>query len=171
MKLLKKIFFKTLLGKYIDTFYWGIQYMKDYSKISDTLYGEDFRKILNRYLNTNFRKDWIGRLYAIVNPNIDTNGKLNFNNMVIELDDNNTNNDDYVKSFIYRQLLMVSDLFKLEKLYSYITMSMEHVGPLSQDNFLVIFDVASRKEFARLLKHSLIRTIIYAVITLIICSL
>ena len=88
----------TLIHKFVSTISSLYKYSKDYSLISDTLYSDEFKLVLKRYLNADFDKDWIGRLYAVINPVVDINGKVNFNNVIIELDGDNTNSNEYVKS-------------------------------------------------------------------------
>ena len=52
---------------------------------------------------------------------------------------------------------LLSDMFKLQNMYSYISVSIEHVGPKNADNFLVIFDITSRVDmgiaFRKFIKH------------------
>lgn len=166
MKFFKKIFQHTLLYKTYNIFASFIQYVKDYNIISESFYSAEFNTLLKRYLNKEFRKDWIGRLYAVINPNLDIDGKLNFNNTIIELDDERTNNDRYVENWIYRQMGLLSDMFKLQNMYSYISVSIEHVGPKNADNFLVIFDITSRVDmgiaFRKFVKHLFAYSIIGA---------
>lgn len=157
MKILSNIFKKTLLYKTYDLIISINQYIKDYNIVSESLYSDAFLTVLKRYLNKEFKKDWIGRLYAVINPNIDIDGKFNFNNTIIELDDERTNNERYVQNWLYRQMQLIADVFKIQNMYSYISMGIEHVGPKNADNYLVIFDITSRiemgKAFKRFIKH------------------
>ena len=154
--LFKTFFSKTLLGKFTKYVSDSIQYRKDYNLIQETFYSPAFKKVIDNYLKTDIRKDWIGRLYGVVNPNI-KDGKYDFNNVIIEIDGDNTNNNEYVRHWVYKQLQMIGSLFKIEKLYDYIDISFEHVGPENLDNYLIIFDIVSRKEKAesrkRFFKH------------------
>ena len=74
------------------------KYIKDYNTISTFYYSETFKEILKKYLNLDAKKDWIGRLYGIINPNLDIDNKFNINTMIIEIDGNNTNNDEQIKN-------------------------------------------------------------------------
>ena len=141
----KTFFSKTLLGKFTKYVSDSIQYRKDYNLIQETFYSAAFKKVLDNYLKTDIKKDWIGRLYGVVNPNI-SNGKYDFNNVIIEIDGDNTNNNEYVRHWVYKQMQLIAQLFKIEKLYDYIDISFEHVGPQNMDNYLIIFDIVSRKE-------------------------
>ena len=162
---------KSLIYKVIDMFESLYYYVKHYNTIKDILYGDEFKKLLKEYINIDLRKDWIGRLYGVINPNIDKDGKLDVNNTIIEIDGYNTNSNVYVKNWLYKQMYTVGTLFKLKNLYSYITMDIEHVGPLDQDNYLVIFDIASRQifveSFKRVIKHALFYGIIASIIMFI----
>lgn len=141
------------------------QYHTDKKYISDTFYGPAFKKVIDNYLKTDIRTDWAGRLYGVVNPNI-TDGKYDFNNVIIEIDGDNTNNNEYVRQWVFRQMKMIGTLFKIEKLYDYIDIDFKHVGPVNQDNYLVIFDIVSRKikseSVKKWWKHVLIMTPILA---------
>ena len=142
-------------------------YIKDKRLISDTFYGPAFKLVLKQYLKSDFKKDWIGRLYSVINPNI-TNGEYDFNNIIIEIDGDNTNNNEYVRNWVYKQMRLISNLFKIEKLYDYIDISFEHVGPEEYDNYLIIFDIVSRKIFAKSLKRFIGRVFILAILAIIV---
>jgi hypothetical protein len=65
---------------------------------------------------------------------------------------------------------LVGTLFKIERLYDYIDVDFKHVGPANQDNYLVIFDIVSRKIFADTVKKLLKRIFSLGVIAaLIVC--
>lgn len=146
----------------------GYNYIKDYEYISDTLYSEAFKIVLKEYLNVNIRKDWIGRLYGVINPNIDMNGKFDITKTIIEIDDENTNNNEYVKHWTYKQLIIIGEVFKIDNLWHFIDLEFKHVGPKEADNYLLIFDIVSRKEFAKEFKKMLLHGFIYAIIAILI---
>lgn len=168
MKLVYKILSFTLLYKIFDTIKCVYYYAKDYGYISDTLYSDAFSLVLLRYLNLDVKKDWIGRLYGIINPNIDINGNFNINNMIIELDGDNTNNNEQIKTWAYKQLTLIGQLFKIQNLYDYIDLTFTHVGPKEADNYLLIFDIVSRKTMVKSFKKMFIQLSIYVLIALII---
>lgn len=167
MNVFKWAWNKSFLGITTNLISNTYQYLKDKSLISDTLYSKEFNFVLKQYLKTDFRKDWIGRLYGVVNPNIN-DGKYDFNNIVIEIDGDNTNNNEYVRNWVYRQMRLVGNLFKIEKLYDYINIEFEHVGPDNMDNYLVIFDIVSRKEFAQSLKKFFKRLFFLGIIGILV---
>lgn len=164
--ILKKIGSNTLTWRLVMLVQSIYRYITDMSYISDTLYSKEFLTVLKRYLRISIKKDWIGRLYGVINPYIDIDGKIDFNNTIIEIDGDNTNSNEYVKNWVYRQFNLIDNLFKINKLYDYINVDIKHVGPLNADNYLIVIDVVSRKEMTYTLKRVLKQTILYMIIAL-----
>lgn len=168
MKFIKNLFFKTFIGRVCRVIEATSNYIKDYEYISDTLYSEAFKIVLKEYLNIDIRKDWIGRLYGVINPNIDAEGRFDITKTVIEFDDDNTNNKEFIKHWTHKQLYIIGEVFKIENLYHFIDLEFRHVGPNNADNYLLIFDIVSRKLLAKETKGMLIHGLIYAVIAAIV---
>ena len=164
--ILKKIGSNTLTWRLVMLVQSIYRYITDMSYISDTLYSKEFLTVLKQYLRISIKKDWIGRLYGVINPYIDIDGKIDFNNTIIEIDGDNTNSNEYVKNWVYRQFNLIDNLFKINKLYDYINVDIKHVGPLNADNYLIVIDVVSRKEMTYMLKRVLKQTILYMIIAL-----
>lgn len=157
---------KLLLWKIQHFFYCLYWYIKTKHYISDTLYSNEFKFVMKKYVNINLKRDWVGRLYGVINPIIDINGNQDLRNVIIEMDDENTNSNQYVRNWIYKQMELISDLFKINKLYDYISLDIEHIGPSSQDNYLVVIDIVARKEMESALKSILKHSILYIMIAL-----
>lgn len=166
--ILKKIGSNTLTWRLVMLVQSIYRYITDMSYISDTLYSKEFLTVLKRYLRISIKKDWIGRLYGVINPYIDIDGKIDFNNTIIEIDGDNTNSNEYVKNWVYKQFNLIDNLFKINKLYDYINVDIKHVGPLNADNYLIVIDVVSRKEMTYVLKRVLKQILIYILICLVI---
>lgn len=166
--ILKKIGLNTLTWRLVMLVQSIYRYITDMSYISDTLYSKEFLTVLKQYLRISIKKDWIGRLYGVINPYIDIDGKIDFNNTIIEIDGDNTNSNEYVKNWVYRQFNLIDNLFKINKLYDYINVDIKHVGPLNADNYLIVIDVVSRKEMTYALKRVLKQILIYLLICLVI---
>ena len=168
MKFFRNLFYKTFTGKIIKTIKSLYDYLKDYEYISDTFYSDAFKIVLKEYLNVEIKKDWIGRLYGVVNPNINEEGKFDVTRTIIEFDDDNTNNKEYVKHWAHKQLYIIGEVFKIENLYHFIDLEFRHVGPKEADNYLLVFDIVSRKLFTHNLKQMLLHVFIYTVIAAIV---
>lgn len=170
MGVFKYAYEHSFLGRSISLISNYHQYRKDMRLIGDTLYSDAFKLVLKRYLKTDVRKDWLGRLYGVVNPSVNANGEFDVNSMIIEIDGDNTNNNEYVKHWVYKQMRLISDLFKIEKLYDYINIDFSHVGPENLDNYLIIFDVVSRQitadSFKKWFKHLFVLLVIAVLVFL-----
>ena len=103
-------------------------------------------------------------LIATLKINLKRIHKINFNNTIIELDDERTNNDRYVENWIYKQMGLLADMFKLQNMYTYISVGIEHVGPENADNFLVIFDITARQDWTNALKKFIKHLFVYSII-------
>lgn len=132
-----------------------IVYINSRKTIKKVFYSDDFKFVISSYLNTTFRNDWIGRIYGVINPNININGKIDFSNTIIELNDELTNDDLYVQNWVYRQLNLMKNALKIKNaaFFDYIGMNVEKIEPENQNNYLIIFDIVDRVEFVRSLKH------------------
>ena len=171
MKFLRDLFYKTFIGRLTNTIKALYTYIKDYEYIADTLYSEAFKIVLKEYLYVDVKKDWIGRLYGVINPNINKEGQFDISKTIIELNDDETNNNEYVKHWTYKQLTIIGEVFKIENLYHFINLEFKPVGPKGADNYLLIFDIVSRKEFTKNLKSTLIHGTIYAIIAIVLLIL
>ena len=156
----------SIIYKFYYMWYAIYNYLADYNQIGEFFYSDLFKKLIKQYVNLDIEKDWIGRLYGIINPNIDIEGNLNVNNIIIEIDGDNTNNNDQVKHWIYKQLTLLGELFKTNDLYNYINMDIKRVGPVNGDNFLVIFDIISRQEMTKSIKHFIYQLLLYIIIAI-----
>lgn len=161
---MKKIWRHTWVYKTYDLISKYFTYKKDRNYIKETFYSQEFFFVLKKYLNLDVKKDWIGRLYGVINPNINKDGMFDISNSIIEIDGENTNSNNYVQFWIYQQLEIIKQLFSLNKLYDYIDVDLEKVGPINQDNYLLIFDIVSRKEYTTSLKLWLKTSFIYLLI-------
>ena len=167
MKLLKL----TLIYKLINVITTFISFRKTKALIGETFYSDSFKLVIKKYINGDLLEDWIGRLYCVINPSIDRNGNFDVSSMIIEIDGENTNNIEQVKAWVYKQMLLIANLFKIEKLYDYIDIEFKHVGPENQDNFLIIFDIVDRKRFTTAVKSFLKQLGLYIILAGIIIAI
>ncbi len=169
---INRLFKKTLIYKLYMTCSTLFSYVRESSIAGKILKSEQFKMLLKEYLNLDVNVDWLGRLYGVINPNIDINGKFDISNTIIEINGQNTNNDEYLKVWIYHQLQIIGDLFKMHNLYNYITLDVNHVGPINHDNYLIVFDLVSRQNFTHYLKkvfkHIIVLTILIAIVFILL---
>ena len=163
---LKSVCRATLAYKIARTAVCFYYYIKSYLYVRDTFYSEQFGYVLNKYLRVNFKRDWIGRLYGVVNPAIDINGNIDFSTQIIEFNDNGFSTDNYVKNWVYKQFSLIKNIFNLQSsgFFDHIGAEFKHVGPENGDNWLVVLDIVERANFARALRRAIKQIIIYGVI-------
>ena len=170
MKLIRKFTNWTLVSSLICAIYWTFCYIKDWRLVEESLHGNGFRSLLKHYLKMDSRIDWLGRVYGVVNPAINEKGEFDYNGMVFELNGVNTNNQTWVENWLYKQMILVNNIFDVQKtgFFDIIDANVKHVGPENADNYLIVFDIASRKEMVRRWKRVILQSIVYAVVAGII---
>lgn len=166
MKLIRKFTNWTLVSSLIRAIYWTFCYIKDWRLVEESLHGNGFRSLLKHYLKMDSRIDWLGRVYGVVNPAINEKGEFDYNGMVFELNGVNTNNQTWVENWLYKQMILVNNIFDVQKtgFFDIIDANIKHVGPENADNYLIVFDIASRKEMVRRWKRVILQSIVYAVV-------
>ena len=166
MKLIRKFTNWTLVSSLIRAIYWTFCYIKDWRLVEESLHGDGFRSLLKHYLKMDSRIDWLGRVYGVVNPAINEKGEFDYNGMVFELNGVNTNNQTWVENWLYKQMILVNNIFDVQKtgFFDIIDANVKHVGPENADNYLIVFDIASRKEMVRKWKRVILQSIVYAVV-------
>ena len=166
MKLIRKFTNWTLVSSLIRAIYWTFCYIKDWRLVEESLHGNGFRSLLKHYLKMDSRIDWLGRVYGVVNPAINEKGEFDYNGMVFELNGVNTNNQTWVENWLYKQMILVNNIFDVQKtgFFDIIDANVKHVGPENADNYLIVFDIASRKEMVGRWKRVLLQGIGYAAV-------
>ena len=63
-------------------------------------------------------------------------------------------------------MILVNNIFDVQKtgFFDIIDANVKHVGPENADNYLIVFDIASRKEMVRRWKRVLLQGIGYAAV-------
>lgn len=109
-----------------------IKYMKILNKVYKD---ENFIDNLSSLFKTPFRKDWVGRIYAIFNPYIQE-GIFDQNNQIYEYDENGLSNKAYIEAYIMNQLTIVKQFIRANNLFDLLTYKIEKID--EYDNYLFI---------------------------------
>ena len=136
------------LYNFVKTSY---DYYKAKKFVGETFYSDAFHKVINKYLGVNLKKDWLGRLYGVANPNI-KDGKWDVSTMIIEVDGENTNTNEGVKQWAFKQLQLIASLFKIEKMYDYISLHKETLN-IQYTKLQKLMEHQQYRHFLRLLFH------------------
>lgn len=150
-----------ILFNFIKYFIIHIKYTLILSKI---IKEENLLENLSKLLGTTLKKDWIGRIYTVINPNI-TNGVYDQTTQVFEYGEGGLNNESYIERWIMQRLNIASEFIKINNLFDILTYNIKKLD--NYDNYLFVLypiSLVNFKKYLKLLPISLI-IIIGAIIT------
>ena len=104
--------------------------------------------------------DWVGRVYAVFNPNI-IDDKLDLNTQIFEYGDNGLTNAPYIEKYIMTKLNLIRDFIMANNLFDLLTYEIKKLD--DYDNYLFVIKPIT---FDDCMKWTKIFTITYS--TLII---
>lgn len=93
---------------------------------------------LSRIFKTNFKTDWIGRVYAVLNPNLDENGQYSPNTQIFEYGEDGLNNERMVEQWVMERLTVISNFIQTNNLFELLTYSIKKLD--KYDNYLFILE-------------------------------
>ena len=138
---------------------------RKYTKIIKDVYKEDsVIEKLSQLFGTEFRMDWVGRLYCVINPNV-IGDQLDINTQIFEYGENGLTNNAYIEKYIMTKLNAVRDLIIANNLFDLLTYRIEKLD--EYDNYLFIIEP---KTYEDAKKWSKIFGITYGVL-LVLCIL
>jgi hypothetical protein len=92
---------------------------------------------LSALFKVQFRKDWVGRVYAVFNPHIQE-GVFNPNNQIYEYTERGLVNDAYVEAYILNQLNIAKQFIQANNLFDLLTYRLKKID--ENDNYLFIME-------------------------------
>lgn len=110
---------------------------------------------------TEFRIDWVGRMYAVFNPNI-MNNELDVNSQIFEYDENGLTNKPYIEKWIMTKLIIIKDFIMANNLFDLLTYEIKRID--DYDNYLFIVKPIT---FDDCMKWSKIFAITYSILAII----
>ena len=125
-------------------------------------------QLLNKFsqlFGTEFRMDWVGRIYAVFNPNI-INDELDVNSQIFEYGENGLTNSPYIEKWIMTKLNIVKDFIMANNLFDLLTYEIKKID--DYDNYLFIIKPIT---FDDCVKWTKIFGITYSILTIIAISL
>lgn len=107
-----------------------------YSSILNKVYKEEnLISNLSELFESEFKRDWLGRLYTVVNPNI-KDGKYDQSNQVFEYGEDGLNNEVYVERIIMQKLNIAEKFITNNNLFELLTYEIRKLD--EYDNYLFI---------------------------------
>lgn len=136
----------------------NIKYTRLLKKIYDD---EQLLRKFSELFGTEFRIDWVGRMYAIFNPNI-VNDMLDVNSQIFEYDENGLTNKPYIEKWIMTKLILVKDFIMANNLFDLLTYEIKKLD--EYDNYLFVIKPIT---FDDCMKWSKIFAITYSILAVI----
>lgn len=107
-----------------------------YTRILKRIYKEE--NLLNNFsklFGTEFRLDWVGRMYTIINPNI-IDEKLDVNTQIFEYGPNGLTNAPYIEKWIMTKFNLAENFIMANNLFELLTYEIVKLD--EYDNYLFI---------------------------------
>lgn len=109
-----------------------------YYKILNKVYKEEnLLENLSALFNVSFKKDWVGRIYAVFNPYV-KDGSFNPNIQIYEYTENGLVNDAYIEYHILTQLNIAKQFIKANNLFDLLTYRIKSLD--DNGNYLFIME-------------------------------
>jgi hypothetical protein len=89
----------------------------------------------SQLFGTEFRIDWVGRMYTVINPNI-INEQFDVNTQIFEYGENGLSNSPYVEKWIMTKFNLVKDFIMANNLFDLLTYELIKID--DYDNYLFV---------------------------------
>jgi hypothetical protein len=118
-----------------------------YTKILIRIYKEEqIPENLSKLFNSNFKIDWVGRLYTVINPNL-LNGEYDTNTQIFEYGEKGLTNEMFIERYIMQKLNIASNYIKANNLFDLLTYKIEKID--EYDNYLFIIEPITFNDFVK----------------------
>lgn len=107
-----------------------------YTKLLIKIYHNE--QLLNKFsqlFGTEFRMDWVGRIYTVINPNI-IKDQFDVNTQIFEYGENGFTNEPYIEKWIMTKFNLVKDFIMANNLFDLLTYELKKID--EYDNYLFI---------------------------------
>lgn len=144
--------------KFIKYFFLNLKYTRILKKIyKEEMLVEKFSQLFD----VEFRVDWVGRLYAVMNPNV-FKDNFDINTQIFEYGENGFTNKPYVEKYIMTRLNLIREFVMANNLFDLLTYEIRNID--NYDNYLFIIKPIT---FDDCLKWTKIFSIVYGCLTFI----
>lgn len=107
-----------------------------YTKLLNKIYkDEQLVEKFSQLFGTEFRIDWVGRMYTVINPNI-INEQFDVNTQIFEYNDSGFTNTAYVEKWIMTKFNLVKDFIMANNLFDLLTYELKKID--EYDNYLFV---------------------------------
>lgn len=107
-----------------------------YTKLLKQIYkDENLLQKFSQLFSTEFRLDWVGRIYTVINPNI-LKDKFDVNTQIFEYGENGFTNEPYIEKYIMTKFNLVKDFIMANNLFDLLTYEIKRLD--EYDNYLFV---------------------------------
>ena len=135
-----------VIYRFIKNLVLNIKYTRLLKKIyKDEMLLEKFSQLFG----TEFRIDWVGRVYTVLNPNI-IDDKLDVNTQIFEYGENGFTNEPYVEKWIMTRFNLIKDFVMANNLFDLLTYELKRLD--EYDNYLFVIKPITYDECSKWIK-------------------
>lgn len=107
-----------------------------YTRLLKRIYkDENLLDNFSKLFGTEFRLDWVGRMYTVINPNI-INDELDVNTQIFEYEQNGLTNKPYIEKWIMTKFNLAEKFIMANNLFELLTYEIVKLD--EYDNYLFI---------------------------------
>ena len=133
-----------------------------YTRILKRIYRDEQLLLkFSQLFGIEFRIDWVGRIYAVINPNV-INDKFDINTQIFEYTEEGFTNKPYVEKYIMTKLNAIRDFVMANNLFDLLTYEIKRLD--EYDNYLFIIKPIT---FDDCMKWTKIFAIVYSIVAII----
>lgn len=141
---------------------------RKYTKIIKDVYKQDeIIEKLSKLFGTEFKMDWVGRLYCVINPNI-TGDQLDLSTQIFEYDNNGLTNTAYIEKYIMTKLNAIRNFVIANNLFDLLTYRIEKLD--EYDNYLFIIEPITFEDCKKWTKIFSITYSVLIVVSIVACK-
>jgi hypothetical protein len=130
-----------------------------YVKLLNKIYkNENLLENLSKLFGSTFKKDWIGRVYTIINPYL-IEDEIDYNKQIFEYNENGLDNTVYIESYIMTKLNIAKQFIRANNLFDLLSYKIDKID--DNGNYLFIIQPITTFDF---IKWSKIFAIVYGII-------
>ena len=120
-----------IIYNFFKSLYLNIKYTKLLKKIYKD---EHLIENISQLCGVEFKVDWIGRIYTVLNPNL-VDKQLDTNKQIYEYGKNGLNNDAYIEKWICDRLNIANRFIRANNLFDLLSLNIKKLD--DYDNYLL----------------------------------
>lgn len=147
-----------IIYRFFKYLFLNIKYTKILSKVYNN---ENIIENLSNLFKSQFKKDWIGRLYTVINPNL-LGDDFDINTIIYEYDESGLNNNAFVERWIMGKLNIAQSFIQTNNLFDLLTYKIKKLD--EYDNYLFIIEPITLHDCLKYTKYfSILLTVLIVI--------